>query len=278
MRKRIICFLCVFCLVMACGCAAGSGTGPGNGKKSPSEKEDIKDKDKAGKKTEAEEKKNEEKPEAGSSFEDIYGPYDGYTYFDDDGNVKYFLGTDGEFTLHCMFVSGDPEPYEVVYKIEFSDEILNGNTLTAKKVIETGQGTDITSWFELISFTFGDDTVRMDVERDESTLAGGSGDNLLAGKYWMIPKSEGPQKESSDEGYTPEELCDMAQDYYNRHNGYYPPEADWTEENGLYTIHLYEVVDNGDGTTHTATSAWYEVDKYGKGTDIIMGNEVDLSN
>ena len=50
MRKRIICLLCVFCLVMACGCAAGSGTGPGNGKKNPSEKEDIKDKDKAGKK------------------------------------------------------------------------------------------------------------------------------------------------------------------------------------------------------------------------------------
>ncbi len=80
--------------------------------------------------------------------------------------------------------------------------------------------------------------------------------------------------------YTPQELCSMAQSYYERHNGYYPPVADWTYNagTGTYTIHLYEVVSDGDFGSHTATSAWYEVNTQGVGTDTIFGNAIDLSN
>ncbi|MBQ6518992.1 MAG: hypothetical protein IJI14_09740 [Anaerolineaceae bacterium] len=43
-----------------------------------------------------------------------------------------------------------------------------------------------------------------------------------------------------------------------------------------FSVHLYEVVYNADGSTHTATSAWYTVDGAGRGTDDITGNSIDL--
>jgi len=73
------------------------------------------------------------------------------------------------------------------------------------------------------------------------------------------------------------ELARMAQMYYFRHNGFYPPEAD-VEANGdgTFSVHLYEIVNNGDGTYHTATSAWYTVDASGAGADDIFGTPVNL--
>ena len=47
--------------------------------------------------------------------------------------------------------------------------------------------------------------------------------------------------------------------------------------NGTFTIHLYEIVNNGDGTYHTATSAWYTVDASGICTDDIYGDAIDLA-
>ena len=37
-----------------------------------------------------------------------------------------------------------------------------------------------------------------------------------------------------------------------------------------------KIVNNGDGTYHTATSAWYTVDASGVGADDIFGDPVDL--
>lgn len=74
-----------------------------------------------------------------------------------------------------------------------------------------------------------------------------------------------------------EALARAAQTYYENTSGYLPPEADYTEnEDGTYTIHLYEIVDNGDGTYHTATSAWYTVDAAGEGMNDITGDLVSL--
>lgn len=85
-------------------------------------------------------------------------------------------------------------------------------------------------------------------------------------------KSKGSAPKSS--GYTDAELCKMAQDYYERHNGFRPPISEVDGTNGdIVTIHLYEIV--GD---HTATSAWYDIDrKSAKGTDTIFGDPVDLN-
>ena len=99
------------------------------------------------------------------------------------------------------------------------------------------------------------------------TLAGGSDDNNLTGVYtlgphtYLLPEKEGP--------FTAEELAEWAQIYYFTHNGFFPPETE-VEKNkdGTFTIHLFEIVDP-DGISHTATSAWHTVDKYGAGRDDI---------
>ena len=69
----------------------------------------------------------------------------------------------------------------------------------------------------------------------------------------------------------------MAQMHYKRTSGFYPPEADAQDNgDGTYTLHLCEIVPNGDGTNHTATSAWYTVNAAGVGVDDIFGNTVKL--
>ena len=76
-----------------------------------------------------------------------------------------------------------------------------------------------------------------------------------------------------------DDLCTAAQDYYEAHSesGYRPPEASCSDNgNGTYTIHLYEIVNDGNEYAHMSTSAWYEVDKTGAGKDIILGNAVQL--
>ncbi len=75
-------------------------------------------------------------------------------------------------------------------------------------------------------------------------------------------------------GYTDQELCDMAANYYFWTTGYKPPISEVDSVNGdIVTIHLYEVKDG-----HTATSAWYEIDRNtGKGKNAVLGDEVDLT-
>lgn len=66
--------------------------------------------------------------------------------------------------------------------------------------------------------------------------------------------------------------------YYKRLSGYYPPEAEVEDHgDGTYTVHLYEIVNDGDNAWHTATSAWYTVDAAGVGIDDIFGTAVDLA-
>lgn len=74
--------------------------------------------------------------------------------------------------------------------------------------------------------------------------------------------------------FTDEELCDMAANYYHWTTGYRPPISEVDSVNGdIVTIHLYEVKDG-----HTATSAWYEIDRTtGKGKNALLEEPVDLT-
>ena len=75
---------------------------------------------------------------------------------------------------------------------------------------------------------------------------------------------------------TAEELGRMAQMHYKRLSGFYPPVADVEDKgDGTFSIHLYEIVNDGNNATHTATSAWYTVDASGLGVDDIFGTAVD---
>ncbi len=76
-----------------------------------------------------------------------------------------------------------------------------------------------------------------------------------------------------------DDLCTAAKDYYQARSesGYRPPEASCTDNgNGTYIIHLYEIVDDGNGFSHSSTYAWYEVDSNGTGKDTILGKPVQL--
>lgn len=74
-------------------------------------------------------------------------------------------------------------------------------------------------------------------------------------------------------GYSDDELCTMALDHYEKEYDYRPGIAQIDSTDGdIVTIHLYD--DMGD---HTATSAWYEIDRTtGKGSDMIFGDPVNL--
>lgn len=81
-------------------------------------------------------------------------------------------------------------------------------------------------------------------------------------------------EEQAESGYTDEELCEYAKQYYCLMNGLEPPivEVDSVDGDNV-TIHLYE--DNGE---NISTWDWYCVSREtGKGTN-FMGEEIDLSS
>ena len=80
------------------------------------------------------------------------------------------------------------------------------------------------------------------------------------------------------EGYTDEELCKLAGNYYYKKHNQKAPIVEIDDIRGdLVTIHLYEIVNDGGGEGHTATHDWYYVSrKTGKGED-LFSNKIDLT-
>jgi len=215
-----------------------------------------------------------------------YLAYHDCSYYLDNGHLKYWIEFGEWFELHCMFQSGSPDYYEAIYYLYPDFDASDAGRLVIGGV-EDDWGYDVTGNFRRLEFLFSPDgSVLMEVERDESTLAGGSSDNVLTGEYVLTPPPAaasvvqerlGGTVPAVSGGYTPEELCVLAQQYYERETGYYPPVAEYEDNgDGTITIHLYENVDPGDGMAHTATAAWYTVDAWGVGTDIVMGGDIYL--
>ena len=99
------------------------------------------------------------------------------------------------------------------------------------------------------------------------------------------PQTAGTQTEKAEKEddrlapYQSVELAAMARAYYLKENNYLAPEVECLKnDDGTTTLHLYEIVKDDDESSHTATSAWYTVDEYGKGEDDIMGNTVEFPN
>ncbi|MGM9604652.1 MAG: hypothetical protein ACI3XG_06265 [Faecousia sp.] len=195
--------------------------------------------------------------------------YNGYAYSNGNGQLRYWIEFRDEFYLHCLFRSGEPGYYEQVYTLYPDWEASPAQQLTICTV-EDANGNDLSDRFESLDFLFSsEDVVLMQVKRNEQTLAGGEDENLLTGEYTLKPR----------EAKTPEQLCVLAREHYGESCGFYPPEAELMDNgDGTYTIHLFEIVDLGEGQTHTATSAWYTVDAYGVGIDEITGKTVELTH
>ena len=78
--------------------------------------------------------------------------------------------------------------------------------------------------------------------------------------------------------YTPEELCKLAQNYYYTSNDFYPPNAEYkANQDGTYTIRLFEVIADEGGTEHSATCCWYTVNVCGLGRDDILMEDIDIN-
>lgn len=78
--------------------------------------------------------------------------------------------------------------------------------------------------------------------------------------------------------YSNDELCEMARQFCKARGDYVPQYFIVDIENGnSVTIHLFDIVRDGETSSHTATSDWYEVDRNtGRGTD-FFGKAIDLS-
>ncbi len=200
----------------------------------------------------------------------------GFVYqYRTENKLKYWLDLEQkDIELHALFVSGDPEPYETVFTLERASAVEEDDTTLHITRVTDAHGLDVSAWFRTLRLSATEDGIVMEVERDESTLAGGAGDNILTGSYLFRPKTF--FRPLSDGPYTAEELARLAQIHYFITTGFYPPEADAEENpNGSFTVHLYENVKLED-FFHTATSAWYAVGANGVGVDLITGESVNL--
>lgn len=203
-----------------------------------------------------------------------YKEYDGYGCCDQNGHLKYYIEIGDEFRLHCFFQSGSPEYEEEVYTLHLPEENETGEFVIRQITGENGQ--DLSDSFSMLKMNFEPGQVRMQVERKEERMAGGDSDNIRTGEYLLLPGQENEQRMQA----TPMEsgeLLAMARAGYERESGFLAPEAECQAKgDGTYTIHLYEIVPQEDGSWHTATSCWYTVNAFGEGTDDVMGGQIQL--
>ena len=225
--------------------------------------------------------KTESQTEGAEKADTRFVAYNGFAYTEESGKKKYILETENDVRLHCYFQSGSEEYEEVIYDLELSEE--EGDSVEVTRVMQE-QGEDLTSSFTKFSFVFYPEKAVMTVERNTDLMAGGDSDNLQTGTYtllasdWTQDTSEvTAEKQDVLAPYQSVELGAMVRVYYLKENNFLAPEMECVEnEDGTTTIHLYEIVEDEEETSHTGTSAWYTVDGYGKGKDDVLGNTVEL--
>ncbi len=196
-----------------------------------------------------------------------------YECCDENGDLQYWMipNEDGDIELHgTAFYGGDPETYEEVYVLDSETAVQSNDYVTSYTGIFRN-GSDVSRLFRSVVLSQVQSSYILTVKP-----AGGQDDGILSGSYTFdpvvrfIPAEAGP--------YTEEELGLLAQQYYFLETGFYPPEAEVSaNEDGSFSIHLYEVVEGPDLPAHTATSAWYTVDSFGVGLNDVTGDEVYLA-
>ena len=217
-----------------------------------------------------------------------YAEYNGCAFYEPGGQLRYWIefGADGKsFYLHFVYPDGDRQ-VDDLYTLYPDWDASDADILKIGTVVDSG-GNAVSHYFTNLEFRFSDDgSVLMVVERDGRTISGGTRYNILSGEYVLTPSDlvqpapEGDPAEDMRElqPLAPGPLGSLAQRYYGLHFGYFPPEADITDNgDGTYLIHLYETTQNEDGTYHTASYAWYTVNATGSGIDEIMGTPIDLA-
>lgn len=111
-------------------------------------------------------------------------------------------------------------------------------------------------------------------ENDITTTTEVSVSETTASETTTSETTKAETTESSADGYTDDELSQMALDFYAANNDGYVPSTAYIEvsDDTSVTIHLF---DNMEG--HVTTYAWYKVDrKTAEGEDIVFGDKIDL--
>ena len=117
-----------------------------------------------------------------------------YIYYDEDGLPKYWLDFTGSvadnLVLHCYFETDTW--YETYYVLDFNSAVANSHQDTYRiENVYDSRGIDVSNWFKTISLEIGENSVRLYVERNPSTLTGGPGSTILDGLYEMTPADAG---------------------------------------------------------------------------------------
>lgn len=116
-----------------------------------------------------------------------YKFWNGYTYKDNNGNIRYKLETYGDlklgFTLHCWFRDGDPKWHEEMITLT---DLTEGAQQVKVGMVLDNRNNDMTQQFESFVLNFGEDSVIMEVKRNEKTLAGGSESSIQTGTYTLV--------------------------------------------------------------------------------------------
>ena len=119
-----------------------------------------------------------------SPLEAALAAVDGWALPEKSG-VKYWLDTTEGLKLHCWFISEGPVYYESVYTADLRKASFSDGVLTIDKLRDRF-GFPLRS-LKSLRLRFAEDAVTMEADVDEAKLAGGAGNNLLAGRYRFVP-------------------------------------------------------------------------------------------
>lgn len=124
-----------------------------------------------------------------------------------------------------------------------------------------------------------DETSQDDVEGEDipETDEGANNGNADENKPSEPEASKGDETDVTDDhgestGYSPDDAIVLVQEFIQGTGSDIGLNysVDGTDDQGNYRIQVFEVVDHGNGETHTATYGWYLVDhKTGKITDML---------
>ena len=191
-----------------------------------------------------------------------------YVYYQKDGMPKYWLDFSGAMSdaivLHCLFRSGEPSFYEQVFYLDLETAEISGGRITVNTVYNR-YGEDVSAWFRTLSIRFSGNAAELTVKRDEKTLAGGAEDNILTGRYRMVPAGAGLSYEYyRDDGLRKYWLDLGGEDIYlhamfrsgesEYHEEVFTLELDSAEEPDEYSVSIREVYSE----TGLDVSEWFQ--------------------
>lgn len=116
-----------------------------------------------------------------------YAFWNGYSYYE-DGQIRFKLETFKDlklgFILHFWAREGDPEWHEEMITLT---DLKEGAQEVDVGMILDNRNHDLTYQYKSFKILFGEDCAILEIERDESTLAGGTDSTIQSGTYVLTP-------------------------------------------------------------------------------------------